>query len=83
MGRVDFIGNRRIAAVVYMRRQHVINVFAWPAIGAAAAQPQIAAVKGCNALTWTARGIVHWALSDLNVGELKQSKRCSQRDRAT
>lgn len=71
-GRLDIIGDRRVASIVYTRRQHVINLFVWPADGGAAKQPEPAAAKGYNALTWTAEGVVYWAISDLNLLELKQ-----------
>jgi anti-sigma factor RsiW len=71
-GRLDIIGDRRVASIVYTRRQHVINLFVWPADGGAAKKPEPASAKGYNALTWTAEGVVHWAISDLNLPELKQ-----------
>jgi len=71
-GRLDIIGDRRVASIVYTRRQHVINLFVWPADAGAAAKPEPSAVKGYNTLTWTADGVVHWAISDLNLPELKQ-----------
>ena len=70
--RLDFVGDRRVASIVYMRRQHLINLFVWPADAGAAAASEPSAVKGYNALTWTADGVVHWAISDLNLPELKQ-----------
>jgi anti-sigma factor RsiW len=70
--RLDFVGDRRVASIVYMRRQHVINLFVWPVDAGAAAEAEPSAVKGYNALTWTADGVVHWAISDLNLPELKQ-----------
>ena len=74
-GRLDFAGDRRVAVVVYKRRQHVINVFSWPAVPqAAAASPGLSAhaEKGYNSLRWTAAGLDHWAISDLNAAELAQ-----------
>ena len=47
-GRLDLIGDRRIAAVVYQRRQHVIDVFMWPASGLHGADPMLAVVRGYN-----------------------------------
>lgn len=70
--RLDFVGDRRVASIVYMRRQHVINLFVWPVGAAADAKPQSAATKGYNTLTWTSGSAVHWAISDLNLAELKQ-----------
>ena len=71
-GRLDFIGDRRIASIVYMRRLHVINLFMWPADGAQAYGPKLVAFKGYNAVTWTEGGIIYWAISDLNGSELGQ-----------
>jgi anti-sigma factor RsiW len=70
--RLDFIGDRRVASMVYKRRQHVINLFVWPADGTAAAQLESTSSKGYNTLAWTANGVVYRAISDLNLAEFKQ-----------
>ena len=36
----------------------------WPAAGAEDAGPRLNALKGYNALAWTAGGINYWAVSD-------------------
>ena len=69
--RIDYVLDRRVAALVYMRRLHVINVFVWPTSGDPR-EPQALALKGYNGLTWTANGMTHWAVSDLNLPELKE-----------
>lgn len=69
--RIDYVEDRRVAALVYMRRLHVINVFIWPNSGGSS-EPQAVAFKGYNGVTWTAEGMTYWAISDLNALELKE-----------
>lgn len=69
-GRVDYIGGRSVAVVVYARRQHMINVFSWPASGADQAMTA-SARHGYNMLHWRSNGTERWVVSDLNGGELR------------
>jgi anti-sigma factor RsiW len=72
-GRLDIVGDRRIAALVYKRRQHIINVFMWPAsagLGLESTGAMRASLRGYNVLTWTSDGLTYWAVSDLNAAEL-------------
>jgi anti-sigma factor RsiW len=69
-GRLDYLDGRPVAAIVYRRRQHVINLFVWPGSGGSA--PVTETRDGYNMLHWTSGGMVHWAVSDLNAGELGQ-----------
>ncbi len=71
-GRVDYIGGRPVAAVVYGRRQHIINVFSWPAAGAPAGSPRVTTENGYHIVNWRSDGLELWAVSDLNVPELRQ-----------
>jgi len=71
-GRLDYVDHRAVAALVYQRRQHLINVFIWPE-GKESGQPaRMKSVHGYNMVAWEANGMYHCAVSDLNRGELEQ-----------
>ena len=70
--RLDYIGDRRVAALVYRRRMHLVNVFMWPAPGEADNAPRASTHLGYNILAWREGGMSYWAVSDLNVSELQQ-----------
>ena len=71
-GRLDYVGGRRVGSLVYKRRLHVVNVFMWPAATGEPAAPRFAASNGFNTAQWSRNGVVYWAISDLNAGELQQ-----------
>lgn len=71
-GRVDYVSGRPVAAIVYGRRQHVINVFSWPATDASALVPAASTEKGYHLVHWRTEGMEMWAVSDLNLAELRQ-----------
>jgi anti-sigma factor RsiW len=70
--RLDYVGERRVAALVYRRRLHVVNVFLWPSADAAGSAPRAFAYRGYNVLAWSKGGIAYRAVSDLNIEELRQ-----------
>jgi anti-sigma factor RsiW len=70
--RLDYVGDRRVAALVYRRRLHVASVFMWPSADGTERTPRELVHKGYNVLTWTRSGMVYWAVSDLSIGELHQ-----------
>jgi anti-sigma factor RsiW len=70
-GRLDYIHDKVVAAVVYRRRQHIINVFVWPT-GADAIVPAESRHDGYNLLGWSQRGLQFWAVSDVDPAELRQ-----------
>lgn len=69
-GRLDYLNGRAAAALVYRRRQHIINLFTWPA----AANPAGADVSrnGYQAIHWSQGGMEYWAVSDVSAGDLRQ-----------
>jgi len=70
-GRVDYVDGRRVAALVYTRRKHAINVFVWPAADREV-PPTTETVRGFHVVHWTRGGMSLWAVSDLNEAELQQ-----------
>jgi anti-sigma factor RsiW len=71
-GRVDRLGNRTVAALVYQRRQHTINVYVWPASDSREAAADARTLRGFQVRHWTRDDMAFWAVSDLNDIELDQ-----------
>ena len=70
-GRLDYLDRRTVAALVYRRREHVINLFVWPQPGAADAAVTAEMEEGYSLLRWVRSGLVFWAVSDIDLPELR------------
>jgi anti-sigma factor RsiW len=71
-GRLDYLNGRPVAALVYQRQRHIINLFSWPAGQAGDQAAATETRQGYNLIHWTKAGMTYWAVSDLNVDELQQ-----------
>jgi anti-sigma factor RsiW len=71
-GRLDFIDGKPVAALVYRRRVHVINLFVTQNIGSALQSPKFESLQGFNIGRWTEHGFNMLAVSDLNREELEE-----------
>jgi anti-sigma factor RsiW len=71
-GRLDYIDARAIGAVVYRRRQHVINLFVAQTSGTERRAARMDTIQGFNIRSWRDRGLSYWAVSDLNADELNE-----------
>jgi anti-sigma factor RsiW len=71
-GRLDFIDGKPVAAIVYRRRVHVINLFVAQGLGPALPAPKIETVQGFNIRRWSEQGLNLLAVSDLNSEELEE-----------
>ena len=69
-GRLDYLDGRPVAALVYGRRQHVINVYLWPAAGGVNAGATRTR-QGYHVLHWTTPDYTYWVASDLGLAELQ------------
>jgi len=67
-GRVDYVGGRIVAALVYRRHGHVINLFVWPASSASA---RTTTRDGYRLESWTANGLDFVAISDTGGDDLR------------
>jgi anti-sigma factor RsiW len=75
-GRLDYIGHRDVAALVYQRRKHFINVFVWPessdGVGDASAFERARFIDGYNVIGWRRGGMYLCAVSDVSAEDLHQ-----------
>jgi anti-sigma factor RsiW len=74
-GRLDYIDGRPVAAIVYKRRAHVINLFVAQVIGQVTGPERRATVEqvqGFNIWRWTRSDLGFWAVSDVNSEELQE-----------
>ena len=72
-GRLDYVNNRQVAALVYQSRKHVINLFIWPApTSEHVSDVSEKRSQGYAAYEWTQAGMRFWAVSDINENELHQ-----------
>jgi len=71
-GRLDYLDNQKVAALVYKRHKHVINVFVWPQAGASDETTQELTRQGYNLIHWARGGFNWWVISDLNLQELRE-----------
>jgi anti-sigma factor RsiW len=73
-GRLDYLDNRPVAALVYGRRKHFINLFVWPAASDEAKAPKTITREGYQLLHWADSDFNYWAVSDVNVNDLQLFK---------
>jgi len=70
-GRLDYLDGRPVAAIVYRRRGHVLNLFI--SSGATSERGvKTETVRGFSVKFWSERGLNFWAVSDINADELQE-----------
>jgi anti-sigma factor RsiW len=71
-GRLDVLDGQKVAALVYKRRAHVINLFVWPAAESSALPPRTLTTQGYHVIHWTDGDLTYWVASDLNEAEMQE-----------
>jgi anti-sigma factor RsiW len=71
-GRLDYLEGREVAALVYQRRKHFVNVFVWPGSAETNSTPAIQSRQGYNIMRWSRGGFQFWAVSDVALPDLAE-----------
>jgi anti-sigma factor (TIGR02949 family) len=69
-GRIDYLEGREVAALIYQRRKHFINVFVWPGAAGSSTTQTLEPRQGYNMMRWSRGGFQFWAVSDVNAQDL-------------
>jgi len=70
-GRMDVLDRRAVAAIVYQRRKHFINLFVWPTSGKALGGG-VVFQNGYHVARWTKSGLDYLAVSELAESEFRE-----------
>jgi anti-sigma factor RsiW len=71
-GRLDYLEGRQVAALIYQRRKHFINVFVWPYAAQPSSTQVIPSQQGYNIMRWSRGGFEFWAVSDVGTADLAE-----------
>ncbi len=71
-GRLDYLNQRPIAALVYRHKQHIINLYVWTQKGGGMEPRPPAELQGYNLRRWRSGDMTFWAVSDVNGADLDQ-----------
>jgi len=81
-GRLDYLTNRPVAALVYRHQQHLIHLFVWPALDRPNSAQHALTRQGYQVIYWSDAAMHYWAISDLNVDALKSFSNLIQQQAA-
>ncbi|WP_301235031.1 anti-sigma factor family protein [Pandoraea cepalis] len=70
-GRVDYVGGRTVAVLVYRTDKHPIDVYVFPARDMGAAAPTITGSDGYAIARWRRGGMTYWAITDAEPSHLR------------
>jgi anti-sigma factor RsiW len=79
-GRLDAVDGRSVAALVYKRRLHVINLYQWPAETGTPSPQAVMQEHGYTVIRWSDAGMQYVAVSDVSEGDLRQFALAFQND---
>jgi anti-sigma factor RsiW len=74
-GRLDYVGGRPVAALVFQHNQHMINLFTWPSNEGTVKPTAGPPLNGYNSVRWSESGMSYWAVADVHESALEQLAR--------
>src|SRR5262245_28131247 len=66
-GRLDYLDGKTVAALVYQRNKHPINLFVTPSPTSRGTSPTVVTRRGYNVFSWTTGGMTYWAVDRKSV----------------
>jgi anti-sigma factor RsiW len=78
-GRLDYIENRPVAALVYQRRKHFINLFIWPADSVMTVANKTLSHQGYQLVHWVEGDFNYWVVSDVSESDLQLFKQAFEK----
>jgi anti-sigma factor RsiW len=73
-GRLDYLDNYSVAALVYQKRKHFINLFIWPTTPKDSSAQTMVEREGYHLVHWSDDDFTYWAVSDVNINDLQSFK---------
>jgi anti-sigma factor RsiW len=81
-GRLDALDGHSVAALIYKRRLHVINLYQWP-VSSSDSSLETSKWRGYAVIRWTTGDMRYIAVSDVNEADLRQFVLAFQDDATT
>ncbi|VVD67128.1 anti-sigma factor family protein [Pandoraea fibrosis] len=70
-GRLDYVGGRTVAVLVYRTDKHPIDLYVFPARDKGSAAPTISGTDGYTIARWRRAGMTYWAITDAEASHLR------------
>jgi anti-sigma factor RsiW len=81
-GRLDYLDNHSVAALVYQKRKHFINLFIWPTTPEDSTAQTMLEREGYHLVHWSDGDFTYWAVSDVNINDLQSFKQLFEQQTA-
>ena len=81
-GRLDYLDKHSVAALVYQKRKHFINLFIWPTTPKDSSAQTMVEREGYHLVHWSDDDFTYWAVSDVNLNDSQSFKQLFEQQTA-